>query len=98
MSTHLSRPTRGSVAVRWIRKLYLGMIFAVIGAMLLHNLIIWRRKALLRRQHEHLLVETHDASTSAGSTSFCFTSFFTLVITGFALEHPDTWFGKSVRA
>ena len=28
----------GSVAVRWIRKLYLGMIFAVIGAMLLHNL------------------------------------------------------------
>jgi len=47
----------GSVAVRWIRKLYLGLIFAVIGAMLLHNLIIWRRKALLRRQHEHLLVE-----------------------------------------
>src|SRR5678815_2914735 len=27
----------GSVAVRWIRKFYLGMIFAVIGAMLLHN-------------------------------------------------------------
>src|SRR5579862_7489514 len=37
----------GSVAVRWIRKLYLGMIFAVIGAMLVHNLVIWRRKALL---------------------------------------------------
>ena len=32
----------GSVAVRWIRKFYLGMIFAVIGAMLMHNLVIWR--------------------------------------------------------
>src|SRR5215813_5512514 len=38
----------GSIAVRWIRRLYLSMIFAVIGGMVLHNLIIWRKKALLR--------------------------------------------------
>ena len=36
----------GSVAVRWIRKFYLGMIFAVIGGMLLHNLVIWRWKVM----------------------------------------------------
>jgi len=83
----------GSVAVRWIRKLYLGMIFAVIGAMLLHNLIIWRRKALLRRQHEHLLVERMWLHQRCQHV-ILFTSFITLVITGFALKFPDSWFAN----
>jgi cytochrome b subunit of formate dehydrogenase len=81
----------GSVAVRWIRKFYLGMIFAVIGAMLLHNLIIWRRKALLRRQHEHRLVERMSLH-QRWQHVILFTSFITLVITGFALKFPDSWF------
>jgi cytochrome b subunit of formate dehydrogenase len=83
----------GSVAVRWIRKLYLGLIFAVIGAMLLHNLIIWRRKALLRRQHEHLLVERMSLH-QRWQHVILFTSFITLVITGFALKFPDSWFAN----
>jgi cytochrome b subunit of formate dehydrogenase len=81
----------GSIAVRWIRKFYLGMIFAVIGAMLLHNLVIWRRKALLRRQHEHLLVERMSLH-QRWQHVILFTSFITLVITGFALKFPDSWF------
>ena len=40
----------GSKAVRWIRRFYLSMIFAVIGGMLLHNFIIWRSKVLARRK------------------------------------------------
>ena len=32
----------GSIAVRWVRWFYLALIFAVIGAMFLHNAIIWR--------------------------------------------------------
>ena len=81
----------GSVAVRWIRKLYLGMIFAVIGAMLLHNLVIWRRKALLRRQHEHRMV-VRMSLHQRWQHVILFTSFITLVITGFALKFPDSWF------
>jgi cytochrome b subunit of formate dehydrogenase len=81
----------GSVAVRWIRKFYLGMIVAVIGAMLLHNLIIWRRKALLRRQHEHRLIERMSLH-QRWQHVILFTSFITLVITGFALKFPDSWF------
>src|SRR5262249_61025272 len=46
----------GSVAVRWIRKFYLGMIFAVVGAMLLHNLVIWLYKALKRRGGAHTVL------------------------------------------
>jgi cytochrome b subunit of formate dehydrogenase len=81
----------GSVAVRWIRKLYLGMIFAVIGAMLLHNLVIWRRKALLRRKEEHRLVERMTRH-QRWQHVILFVSFITLVITGFALKFPDSWF------
>ena len=81
----------GSVAVRWIRKLYLGMIFVVIGAMLLHNLLIWRQKAVARRRQEHRLV-TRMTNTQRYQHLVLLASFFTLVLTGFALKYPDSWF------
>jgi cytochrome b subunit of formate dehydrogenase len=81
----------GSVAVRWIRKFYLGMIAAVIGAMLLHNLIIWRQKAVLRRQAEHRLV-TRMNHNQRYQHLVLLLSFITLVLTGFALKSPDSWF------
>ena len=92
----------GSIAVRWIRKFYLSMILAVIGAMLLHNFIIWRHKALLRRKQEHRLV-VRMTGQQRSQHIILLTSFFTLVITGFALKYPDTWFaallgmGEKVR-
>jgi cytochrome b subunit of formate dehydrogenase len=92
----------GSVAVRWIRKFYLGMIFAVIGSMLVHNLVIWRRKALLRRKQEHRLV-VRMSLHQRWQHVLLFTSFIVLVITGFALKFPDSWFamllgmGEKVR-
>lgn len=81
----------GSVAVRWIRNFYQGMIFAVIGAMLVHNLLIWRRKALVRRAWEHRLV-SRMTSNQRWQHFVLFASFITLVITGFALRFPDSWF------
>jgi len=92
----------GSIAVRWIRKFYLSMILAVIGAMLLHNFIIWRHKALLRRRQENRLV-VRMTRQQRWQHIILLTSFFTLVITGFALKYPDTWFaallgmGEKVR-
>jgi len=83
----------GSVAVRWIRKFYLGMIALVIGGMLAHNLIIWRRKALLRRQAEHRMV-TRMSKNQRVQHLLLLSSFFVLVITGFALKFPDSWFAE----
>src|SRR6201998_1484 len=80
----------GSVAVRWIRRFYLSMIFGVIGAMLLHNLIIWRRKALLRRDRYPRTVTRMTASQRSQHLALLI-SFITLVITGFALKYPDSW-------
>ena len=81
----------GSVAVRWIRKFYLGMIFMVIGAMLVHNLIIWRRKAITRRK-SHLCTVIRMTQPQRWQHVLLFTSFFVLVFTGFALKFPDSWF------
>ncbi len=81
----------GSVAVRWIRRFYLSLIAAVIGAMLVHNLIIWRRKALVRRGHEHRSV-TRMSRNQRVQHVILLASFIVLVVTGFALKYPDSWF------
>lgn len=80
----------GSVAVRWIRRFYLSMIFVVIGGMVLHNLIIWRRKALAARDHDPRTV-TRMTRSQRWQHLTLLTSFITLVITGFALKYPDSW-------
>jgi cytochrome b subunit of formate dehydrogenase len=83
----------GSVAVRWIRKFYVSLIAVVIGGMILHNLIIWRRKAILRRQMEHRLV-TRMTLSQRVQHIVLLGSFITLVLTGFALKYPDSWFAS----
>jgi cytochrome b subunit of formate dehydrogenase len=80
----------GSKAVRWIRSFYLLMIFAVIGGMVLHNLIIWRRKAILRRDAYPRTVTRMNPSQRRQHLTLLL-SFFTLVITGFALKYPDSF-------
>ena len=80
----------GSVAVRWIRRFYLSMIFAVIGGMVLHNLIIWRRKAILRRDSYPRTVTRMNQSQRWQHLALL-ASFITLVVTGFALKYPDSW-------
>ncbi|MGH9643546.1 MAG: cytochrome b/b6 domain-containing protein, partial [Terriglobales bacterium] len=80
----------GSKAVRFIRGFYVMMIFAVIGAMLLHNLIIWRRKAILARDSYPRTV-TRMTNNQRWQHLTLLLSFFTLVITGFALKYPDSF-------
>ena len=81
----------GSVAVRWIRKIYISMIVVVIGGMVLHNFIIWRRKAMVRRDSEHRAV-TRMTVAQRLQHVILLLSFFVLVVTGFALKFPDSWF------
>lgn len=85
----------GSIAVRWIRRFYLFLIFAVIGAMLLHNLIIWRAKAIARRKAEGAFV-VRMSPNQRWQHLLLLISFFVLVITGFALKYPDSWFANAL--
>ncbi len=83
----------GSKAVRWIRRFYLSMIFAVIGGMLLHNFIIWRAKVVARRKLQHEFVMRMPIRFRLQHATLL-TSFIVLVLTGFALKFPDSWFAS----
>ena len=81
----------GSRAVRWIRRFYLIMIVVVIGGMLLHNFIIWRSKIIARRKLQQNFVTRMPLRFRLQHAALL-TSFFTLVLTGFALRVPGSWY------
>jgi cytochrome b subunit of formate dehydrogenase len=83
----------GSTAVRWVRWIYLALIFAVIGAMVLHNVIIWRSKAVERRRMQNPGM-VRMTTNQRWQHLVLLTSFIVLVVTGFALKFPNSWFAQ----
>jgi cytochrome b subunit of formate dehydrogenase len=83
----------GSVAVRWVRWFYLALIAVVIGAMFLHNAIIWRSKAVARRAMQNPMM-TRMSENQRWQHLILLTSFIVLVITGFALKFPNSWIAE----
>jgi cytochrome b subunit of formate dehydrogenase len=80
----------GSLAVRWVRLIYLVLILAVIGVMFLHNAIIWRSKAVARRRMQNPMMVRMTAN-QRWQHLVLLSSFIILVITGFALKFPNSW-------
>jgi len=85
----------GSIAVRWVRWFYLLLIVGVIGAMFLHNAIIWRSKAAARRRMQNPFM-TRMTTQQRWQHLILLTSFIVLVITGFALKYPNSWFAEAL--
>jgi cytochrome b subunit of formate dehydrogenase/nitrate/TMAO reductase-like tetraheme cytochrome c subunit len=83
----------GSVAVRWVRLIYIVLILLVIGAMFLHNFIIWRSKAVARRRMMNPMM-SRMTTNQRWQHLILLSSFIILVITGFALKFPDSWFAE----
>ena len=84
-----------SIAVRWVRLIYLPLIVLVIGGMFLHNVIIWRSKLTARRKaHPAMMVRM--TVNQRWQHLILLTSFIILVITGFALKFPDSWFAEAL--
>ena len=84
-----------SFAVRWVRRIYIVLILLVIGAMFLHNAIIWRGKAAARRRMMNPYM-TRMTANQRWQHLILLTSFIILVITGFALKFPDSWFAHTL--
>lgn len=81
----------GTRAVRYVRWFYIPLIMLVIGGMFLHNAIIWRAKLIARRR-----AQTHTVLRMTPNQRrqhlILLINFFVLVVTGFALKYPDSWF------
>jgi len=69
------------------------LIFVVIGAMFLHNLIVWRSKAIARHKAQGQTVPRM-TSSQRWQHALLFVSFIVLVLTGFALKYPNSWFAE----
>jgi formate dehydrogenase gamma subunit len=74
----------------WVRRIYLALIFVVVGLMAAHNALIFGRKAAaLNRRTERTLVRM-DAAQRWQHFALA-ASFIVLAWTGFALKFPDSW-------
>lgn len=76
----------GTRLVRWI---YLPLIVFVIGGMLLHNALIWRKKVAAKRHQKRTVVRL--SVNQRAQHWLLLTSFTALVLSGFALQYPDSW-------
>ncbi len=76
----------GTKIVRWI---YLPLIALVIGGMLVHNGLVWRKKAIAKRQQARTIIRL--TRNQRIQHWLLLTSFIVLVLSGFALQYPDSW-------
>jgi formate dehydrogenase gamma subunit len=79
----------------WVRRIYLVLIFGVVGLMAAHNALIFGRKAAaLHHRTERTLVRM---DLSQRRQHFLLAaSFILLAWTGFALKFPDSWVAHSL--
>lgn len=76
----------GTRIVRWI---YLPLIVLVIGGMAVHNGLIWFRKAAAKKRQTRKIVRL--TRNQRVQHWLLLTSFIVLVVSGFALQYPDSW-------
>ncbi len=74
----------------WVRKIYLLLIFGVIGFMLAHNGLLMFRKLHAAFSKRHRPVQRMDRSQRLQHAVLA-ASFIVLAITGFALKYPESW-------
>lgn len=81
---------RGAKIENVIRLIYILIIIFTVGGMLFHNFVIWYRavKIKIARQKEKKTVRRMSRFEKVSHIVLTVT-FFTLVITGFALKYPD---------
>jgi cytochrome b subunit of formate dehydrogenase len=85
-----SKADVGSKIIGYIKKFYIWMIIGVIGGMVLHNLIVFRKKLILHRIGQPRILFRMTLEQRIQHLTLL-TSFFTLVLTGFALRYPQSW-------
>jgi len=77
----------------WVRRIYLALIFVAVGAMLVHNVLLFHKKvaAHLRASGRPVLRMSLSQRWQHGVLAL---SFITLAVTGFALKFPDSGLAK----
>ncbi len=80
----------GTIVNDWVRKLYIWLIVILIGGMVGHNVLAWRKKAVAARQAQDRSI-VRMTPNQRWQHLLLLISFITLALTGFALKYPDSW-------
>ena len=104
-SIHVTLDREEEPILYWIAYLYIMLIVSVIGGMFLHNAIDLYRKAKIKRlrkigkmpheKHGHALYLRMNVNERIQHATMAI-SFIVLVITGFMLRYPDSWWVKHI--
>lgn len=78
----------GVIGTRIVRRIYVPLIVLVIGGMLVHNALIWRKKAAAKRRQQRSVVRL--TGSQRVQHWLLLTSFTVLVLSGFALQYPES--------
>lgn len=79
----------GVIGTRIVRWIYVPLIILVIGGMAAHNALIWFRKAAAKKRQARGIVRL--TFNQRVQHWLLLTSFIALVLSGFALQYPDSW-------
>lgn len=103
---HVSLDKEEEPLLYWIAYFYISLIIVVIGLMLLHNIIDLIKKAKIKKlkQVGHIESENHGHALYLRMTlneriqhGTMALSFIILVITGFMLRYPESWWVTYIR-
>lgn len=79
----------GAIGTRIVRWIYIPLIVLVIGGMVFHNGLIWFRKAAAKKRQDRRIVRL--TFNQRVQHWLLLTSFIALVLSGFALQYPESW-------
>lgn len=73
-----------------VRRIYLPLIVLVIGGMVAHNALVWRKKVAEKRKNERRTIVRLTPNQRLQHW-LLLSSFIVLVFSGFALQYPNSW-------
>jgi formate dehydrogenase gamma subunit len=79
----------GVIGTRIVRLIYLPLIVFVVGGMAVHNALVWGRKVVAHKRERREIVRL--TRNQRVQHWLLLTSFIALVLSGFALQYPDSW-------
>ena len=103
---HITETEKDEPILYWISTIYIILIATIVGGMFIHNLLDFIKRAKRRKMIQRGLIkhEYHGHSLYLRMTVneriqhfLLLISFFTLVITGFALRFPEAWWVRHLR-
>lgn len=103
---HITRQEESEPVIYFIATMYITLIFMVIGLMFVHNLFDFFRKSKIKKMKQRGLIreERHshrlylrmsvNERIQHGTMAVCF---MLLVVTGFMLSYPNSWWASHIR-